>query len=529
MSGVLTIAAARTQARYLGHPADAAAVKTRLNALLTGPVAGRLADVATGLGPDQVICLPEIAVRLRLTRAELDSPAAADRWVAAIEAALARTDRAGPVVWRFAHRRAFHAGYIRHRLGLLPAPPGVFAGFGALDLLSPLRAMAEMLAADPSLWAGLADAGTEAALTLLRAVVVQAGEAGVAMVLAQAASGQGDAAGEMAQGLRRALGQLPGSLALMPVVATDLWPSLSAPAQRLLAALLISPLVPGDPLPLAGLFVTVLALARQSGRVTPKAMSVGLARLQVDSGSVLPEAGVLAGMARQDTDFAAELSAVLPALLQYLPARAQHGKVVTEDSRAEITARKTPKTPAPAPDIRHFSAPFAGVALVLPHLAEDGIGAAFPAAERLTALAMLIRSDLFALPEASDFLRALTGMDEKVALPDRPNPRDLLFIPQANHAAILAADLGAPRLAAWAMARFAATLPGLGASSLPFLQRQFFHSPGEVWIDREQITVRLDPMPLLAVLELAGRCGADLARLDWLDRQHLTIRCERVM
>lgn len=530
MSAALSIAAAKTHARYVGHPADKAAVKARLEALMEGPVATRLTGLAAGLGPDEVICLPRIAVTLRLTRAELDSATAADRWAAAIEAAVAHPRQTGQRVWRFANRRAFHAGYIRHRLGLLSTPPGVFAGFGALDLLSPLRAMAEMMAADPGLWASLAEAGPDAALAVVRAVVGQAGEAGVAMVLAQAAGPDAAvAAGADTESLRPLLRQLPGVLAQLPVVPVDLWSSLPPQAQRLLAALLIGPGVVGNPLPLAGLFVTLQALIQQSGVVGDKAVPTALARLQAESGSCMPLAGVLANLARQNPDVSTELAAMLPAVAKFLPAPAPWAGAVVTDTKAAAPGQKTSKTSALAPDIRHFSAPYAGVALVLPHLAEDRIGAAFPAAVRLSALAQLIRCDLFPAPQDGAFLHALCGTDLKEHLPDRPNSRDLLFIPAARHAPILVATPGPSRLAEWLMARFAATLPGLGASSLGFLQRQFFHTPGEVWIDPLHVTLRLDPVPLRAVLELAGRCGVDLARLDWLDRQRLTIRCERGM
>ena len=530
MTGNVTIAAARTRARYVGHPADAAAVKSRLGELLAGPVATRLVQLTADLPGEAVICVPDVVVRLRLTRAELDRADVAERWAAAISAAVTYNGRDGPAIWRFADRRAFHASYVRHRLGLFPVPPGVFADFGALDLVTPLRAMAEMLAADPGLWAALADGGADAALELVRAALAQAGEAGIAMVL-DTASGVQDAAvaGDMQSLLRQALAQLGPALALVPNMPANLWAALPTQAQCLLATLVFSPVAPANPVQLAGLFVTLLALIRQSGLVPAQALPRALAQLPFHHGSALPNCAVLAGMAAQAPEFSAAVAAVLPDVARHVNGGSDLGAVAGTDELVKGSGGKRAQATRTAATIRHFAAPFAGAALVLAHLAEDGIGAAFPASLRLAALATLVRCPLFPAPEDSDFLQALTGTDDRAEPPARPHARDLLFIPAARHPDILQADPGAPRLAVWLAARFAATLPGLGGATLAFLQRQFFHVPGEVWIDDTHVMLRLDPMPLLAVLELAGRCGTDLARLDWLGRKRLTIRCERGM
>jgi hypothetical protein len=267
--------------------------------------------------------------------------------------------------------------------------------------------------------------------------------------------------------------------------------------------------------------VCLAALLRQSGIAPAADIPLALARLAVETPYWADLARALQAEAAADHATARQIVATLAVLATRVEMPRSH------EQMPDDPARKVSSKAAAAKDTSHFHAPFAGVALVLPHLAEDAIGRAFDGRDVLAALADLARSDLFPAPETSGFLQALSGTERKDAPPDRPNTRDLLFIPAARHNMILQAKPGAPRLAAWAMARFAATLPGLGASSLGFLQRQFFHRSGEVWIDRDHIMLRLDPVPLRAVLELAGRLGPDLARIDWLMRQSLTIRCDQ--
>ena len=538
MSAALTISRSTTRARLIGTPADAPAVRAALDRLLAGPVADRLAGLAGPDDPDAVICLPRLVVRLHLTRADLEASQSADRWAAAIDQALgqalgqAMDARSGRQVWRFADRQRFHAGYVHFRLGLLAAPQAVFAGFGALDLLSPCRAMAEMLAADPGLWRSLAVPGGPSALAIVQAVIRSGGAEAAGMILSLPPAASAAArSGGWAAAIDMALSGLPDLLARQDRGSVRALQDLALPAQRLLAALLFAPLLPGDPLLLADLAVALLTLIRQGGSTLAVLTRGVLVRLATLEPTLAGPLAALSDRMAQDPRAAADLAALLVMLAPHVVTtglvRSTPAPVRPDPAAQHRRGSRPADDPPPAAvPLRHFASAFAGVALVLPLLTEDRIGAAFPARVRLAALATLVGSDLFPCPQDSDFLQALTGADDRQDLPDRPAAADLLFVPRAQHAGIMAAPAGADRLAQWLAARFAATLPGLAGSSLTFLQRQFFHHPGEVWIDADQITLRLDPVPLQAVLELAGRLGADLARIDWLGHQSLTIRCD---
>lgn len=536
MTGTLAIGSARTSARFVGDGSMARGVQGRLAALLTGPVTARVGLLADTLPEAEIICLPKLTIQLRLTLTELHSLDAADQWATQIEQAIeqALADPATQTAQRFGNRQAFHAAYIRHRLGLLPTPEGIFAGFGALDLLSPARAMAEMLAADPRLWAALGAAGPEAAVTLVRAILAQGGDGVLVMILEQASTppamvrSPSYRASPASSQTQDCLDLMPAVLAHMRAGVARYWSEMSQPAQVVLCALSLGPSAVAGPVPMAQTIACLLALVRYRAGIEADQLISALVRFAVDQPYWQPQCDALLEVIRQNPGMATHIIALLPGLSALLGA--EQTKRGPDHAPSDTAPKSAPQSNATPQYASHFHAPFAGVALVLPHLAEDGIGRAFAASDILAALGHLARSDLYPEPQRNGFLAALSGTlrqnDTGHAIPDRPNTRDLLFIPSASHDRILTAAPGAARLAVWLMSRFAATLPGLGASSLAFLQRQFFHTAGEVWIDEKRITLRLDPVPLQAVLDLAGRAGADLARLDWLMGQSLTIRFE---
>lgn len=529
------VAIARTRARITGDAADAAVVQRRLDALLAEALrAGVPDDAASGA----VLCLPELRLRLRLTRAELDGPAAGRLWAEAIGRAIAAVQRGGGQgegAWRFADARSYHAAYLRHRLGIAPAPDGLFTGMGALDLLTPLQALAEMAVADPALWSVLAPQG--AAARLLSVIMAQAGAAGAVQGAGQ---GPGGAVGWLWTALARGDDRTgaPAAdrlrVALRRLCHPDVAAALSAagqdgglsPAGRMLRALLCTaPLAPDLALTLARVHGALAVLGpgaqslpqpaldaalRRAAVADPVAAALAPALLRLLRGGPQDAALIRRALSRQRSDPAPPPSRAAPVVQEA-------GTAAKAPRRAVATSRQS----------RHHASPHAGIGLLLPHLAEDGIGAAFGAATLRAACADLLRCDLFPAPQDDPFLLALIGTRIVDSPPERPGPRDLRLVAPASHAAIAAAKAGQDRLARWLIARFCTTLPGLAASSLAFVQRHFLHVPGEVWIDRDHVLLRLDPMPLLPVLQVAGRLGDDLTRLDWLQGQRLSIRCER--
>ncbi len=551
------VAIARTRARITGDHADAAVVQRRLDALLETAllgVASHGAALRVGLpgGPAQddrtaaeVLCLPDLKVRLRLTRAELASPDAAGLWAGAIRDACAAAlagRGAGPQAWRFADRRSYHAAYLRFRLGLSDMPPRLFAGLGALDLLSPLRAMAEMTAADPLLWSRLAPEGLPEVVVLMRAITAQAGAAGAGMVWAQAVAAAEAAAETAAEtaaaqpgrtaALRDALRWLDDAAHLPALPAPGLLAGQAQACRPLLVLLAVAPQAGKRAVWIARVQAALAALALPpvAGAADLPLLASALHRAAVEApvaGAVGPALAALARGSVQDGALIMRVYVALAARGQAQPAAAPAAPPTT---RADAAAGRGTAAPASRParraDLRHFVSRQAGIGLMLPYLAEDRIGTAFPAAVLHEACAALLRDSACTDPQGDTFLRALTGTCVPDMPCERPHARDMLFVPEARRAAIAAAAPGAARLSTWLLARFCATLPGLADSSLAFVRRQFLQVPGDLWIDRDRVTMRLDPMPLLPVLQMAGRLGNGGVRLDWLQGQSLTILCE---
>ncbi|NCO86116.1 MAG: hypothetical protein GW886_05755 [Rhodobacterales bacterium] len=546
------VAIARTRARITGDHAEAAAVQRKLDALLAvalraglqgGPASGQWApdDPASAA----VFCLPDLHLRLRLSRAALDSPDAAKLWAAAIRAACdaalagAGSGAPGAQAWRFADRRDYHAAYLRFRLGLSDTPARVFAGFEALDLLSPLRALEEMAAADPLLWSRLAPGGLAEAKALLRAITAQAGAAGAQMVWAQVVHSAEAAAARAgrAAALRGALRWLDDAAHLPALPAPGLLAGQPPACRALLVLLAVAPLADSAAVWIARVQAVLGALdpVPEPGGADLPRLVAALRRVAVEqpvAGALGPALAALARAGAQDGALILRVAAALAVRGRARPAAAPVSPAGPgQDAAAPFGSAARAPQPAPRAALRHFASEQAGIGLLLPHLAEDGIGMAFPSALLHDACAALLRDSPGPDPQDAlqddPFLRALTGTRLQDAPCDRPHDRDMLFVPEARRAAIAAAPPGAARLSAWLLARFCATLPGLAGSSLAFVRRQFLHWPGEVWIDRDRVTLRIDPMPLLPVLQMAGRLGEGGVRLDWLQGQRLTLLCER--
>jgi hypothetical protein len=527
---MLDIVHAETHARLIGSVDHAGAVERRLSDMLRGPVSSILANGADMLGQDQeIIRIPRLVVRLRLTRAELESGRAATDWAAAIIAGFGDGERHS--ICRFANRRAFHAAYLRHRFGVEETPAATFAEFTTLNLISPVQAIAEMLRSDPALWTALARPGKDDAVALIQALAAQ-GSSAATYVLQTVGRGPAGQRDTRVLELHKAIcEQLVQRLPDIDWPRPAVWAGLSGDLATFLAAILAAPSDGENAVETGRVLAVLIAVLRRSGIPAEMAIGAALGAVGRADKTLAKTAQVLARAVASSPALRRRIVALLGAVAKRgafalqtraKTARSKGNRDTAAMDQTDGPARQTEKSVA----LRRYTSPFAGVALVLPLLTERGIGRAFPAQVRLQALADLVRCDGFETPEDSAFLAALTGMDQRDKVPDRPDSGDFLLIAADRHSRIHSAVAGAPRLARWLEARFAGSLPSLQSSSLRFLQRQFFHVPGEMWIDDDTVTIRIDPMPLLAVLQMAGRIDPDPVALDWLGNRQLLLGCE---
>lgn len=518
----LDIAEVYTQARLVGPKDKAAAVERQLARVLEEQVMPRVAS-ALNLPDGTILRMPYLSLKLRITLQELERGDCADHWASEILAAVGE----GRDVWRFADEATYLAAYLYHRIGLCGYPDDIFPGFETLNLMQPLRAMGELVRKRPDLWQPLVQSdGGPQSIVLLRAMRAQGGAFGVAALIADLVQPHADWRRGMVDvmAVRAALwacdtafGRAVSS-ARWP--ATDVWHGLDMQGRVLLMTLLIAPHVNPEGLIVASTIAGVIATRGWAGATDERS----------EGGELSGFARALVHAARRDDVAAAQIQALqkrIAAAVHGAPPREKAAQVnEVSKSAAQATkpdglqnaaaARSAESAADNASARRHFASSLAGVALVLPYLCEGDIGSAYPVTARLQALAILVGADVLPKPEESAFLLALTGAEGPDKDPTRPDAFDLAFVPEARRREILATEAGPARLAQWLAARFASGLSGLGHASLPFLQRQFFHMAGEVWIDPKGVWLRVDPMPLLPVLTMAGRLGRDVSRIGWL-------------
>lgn len=530
----LHISQAETLARFAGHLEDAPFIERRLEALVSGPVAVGVADALGGETSQEILRVDGLEIQLALTREELDSNAAADLWVSAILEALAEADAEGRVI-RFKSELAYLAEYLRVRLSLSSHHQATFSDLKTLDLLTPIQALSELLRANPALWFEVTRNSPDDAAAFHNAIEACGG----ASMLLHLLNTHFEVHGEVPRSDIIAFSTIWNNLYSQKQSLTNIFSAeknVKDPASRaVIAALMLAKSTDTAPLEL-GLLVSVLqclAEAPKSNRAVDLKAQLGKIALRH---AELKRSAQQLQTAMDDTKIAAQTLEILDILR---PA----ASVVAKDQDAPRRERQAKAKPAdhggadnkpedhlgPRAQDFHLRSPIAGLALVLPHLTEDNIGEVFTARQRAEALAAMATCSGSEVAANDAFIAALSGRSdvEKSPTPDRPTTRDLLFVASSLHDAVLQAEPGAPRLAAWLSARFASTLPGLYASSLTFLQRHFLHIPGELWIDEETVTVRIDPMPLLPVLQMSGRLGlSDPPRLSWLGGRNLILQVE---
>jgi hypothetical protein len=206
--------------------------------------------------------------------------------------------------------------------------------------------------------------------------------------------------------------------------------------------------------------------------------------------------------------------------------------VAASRERTQAPAGKIEAMPEPPPEsVRSFRSRFAGLCLVLPVIRALDLPARLGLARTREAFAALIGDGERPLLFMEPLLNAAFPLEGEPrpfradAQPPQawPEPLAIMLVglpPAQKHALVAARDsAGYAHLIA---AHIATRLYGLHRSSLPYLRREFLERPGTVTVDAARLHVRLDPVPLGAVLRLSGLVG-DRGELPWAADRSLRI------
>ena len=531
MTATLDISEAQIATRFVGAEETAGPLDLRLRSLLKEQVLPAAADQLPLRSDEAVICIPTLPVHVQVTLDEVMSGQGYAALVAALLAAVEQARRVG-ALWEFPSQHAFLAAYLRTRLDLAAYPEEIFADLGTLDLLEPVQAMIELLRENPALWMHLAEGNDrEAQRMVSRLVETTSGhflqQLGELALSRSEVDGKSDIPQDH-------IGTVLASLVkqLSPAEISGIMQNYSA--RGIVSVLIFARLLGTPDRPIGPAAALSCALAAALAMHTELLQQQSLETAVIDLVAALPPSL----RARAKNLALAELiapegRACFLALVKTMRAGqdvAMPAAATPSDQAKKPASAQEPQDAAPetTSSVLRLTSRAAGVAICLPFMTENRIGRDFPAKDRLEALLDLAGEEADVDPEDPALL-LLAGEDSvRVSRPERPNRTDLLFVPQDAHPAIMDAAPGAARLATWTMARLAATLPGLAASSPAHLRRQFLHQPGVIHFSDESVLVEIDRMPLAVVLEMSGLLEGGRWRLDWLGGRSLTLRLREV-
>ncbi|MFC4260971.1 hypothetical protein ACFOZ5_18275 [Marinobacter lacisalsi] len=163
---------------------------------------------------------------------------------------------------------------------------------------------------------------------------------------------------------------------------------------------------------------------------------------------------------------------------------------------------------------------FAGSALLLPLIRDDGVYRTYSPLHLYLALTRLAGGELTPLARSESALWQLL-----LEIPEADKPHQLEHLPPWPNAA---ADDPERELADDLAARLRARLPGFRHSSHDYLRRQFLQQPGQLWLSDSSLELSFDELPLSMVVRMAGLSG-DQGRLPWLGDRLLTLHLPGAM
>ena len=476
--------------RHEDAPALGQETSRSLHDLLPAAI-GRALEPALGSN-DGVLRIDQVALHLRLGRAEASATAVADRLATAIAREIATHAAGCGAAPRFTAGLAYWpnpaahaAAYIAARLGLAPAPAWAFPDFQALAHLPAPTAAVELIAARPETLAALArQLGPAAAAAFATRLPEPAAAALLARLLAASSPTPfSDAADKLAE-----------MFATVPETVT------STPARAALATAITE--LSAHPAADAAIVRATVLPARLAAALAAIAATIETSEARLPTAADLSPAA----LARLPPAFRALAQDAL-APLAASPG-AQAALIATLAQACRPHRAPAPQTPAtrPSPASRTVASRTAGIGLLLPAALEHATPLA-PAALHL-ALAAALGPDAESAARLDPLLAVLVPFDPRDPAPTFPP------VPAPLRATVPESQREGPAMgegaAAWGAClahACAARLTGFEASSLPYLRRQFLARPGTLHVTDRHLALVLDPLPLGIVLRLCGLHG----------------------
>ncbi|MGV8937552.1 MAG: hypothetical protein ACOH2J_10545 [Allorhizobium sp.] len=506
----LGIGVLNTDCSVIAYPQAVAALRSTMDRALDGPFSAMLADAA-----EPVLAGHEGVIRIRNIRLDLahsgplDENSLADILASRLAAALRKAlESRSSDVRSWPDHVAYMASYIDMRLGFAHEPAWAFPDFEALRLLSAVQATLEVVKARPAVLIVLALNGNRTGSVLRFVDRLDAASARHLMV----------------DLLEHALAQFTGSsIAASPHLAGAVIDSLRkttvAGADKRVLGLIseASLIAKQQDMPLLVLtaalaFAYAQIIAEFEHRHGRRPTHAELSSATDLASRILPPH--LAAFANRMT---ARTSArlIVERLHRLLSDKPLQSRVLPIQNNLQGGKQKA--------KVLSLHSPLAGLALLLPDVVRLSLHRHLGVNGLRQALLSILDADTAARAQADALIDFL--------YPQSPEGADPTFPPVLETAiARLAAQsrgliTGRQAAAGWGdllLASFASRLPGLRASSRPYLQRQFLVVSGQAEITNAAIVVTLDGPPLSIILKMAGLSG-DQMPVPHLDDRRLIL------
>jgi hypothetical protein len=447
-------------------------------------------------GDDGVLRIDRVALRLRLGRGDLAAARLAEliarelaQQIAEHSGGRAPHSSAGIAYWPNPTRYA--AAYLAHRLRLAPGPEWAFTSFQPLSHIAAHQAALELITAHPALLPELSRLIGVSAIPRLIAGLPEPSARELLLRLQQPLGAELPANAEA---------ELAAALRVLPSAVLD---------------------TPGR----AGLGVAATLLAehpqadvervRRTARLARVAVALAVLRAAASGSEPTLGPGDLTSRALVHLPERARavVHDALGATLASARGRQALARLLALSAgRATSTATAALRTKATTPGA--VSSRHAGIGLLMP----TALAHRLP--ERLSAVALhrVLTAVLGDVEHEralhhDPLLAALAPFDPSAPAPTFPPvPERLRALESAatnteRAEPALPLQEGAPGWASCLLHAFAASLPGLEASSLPYLRRQFLERPGTLHLGDRRLTLVLDPLPLGILLRISGVHG----------------------
>jgi hypothetical protein len=443
-----------------------------------------------------VLRIDRLALRLRLGRGELSAVKIADLLAGELAQAVATraegggsAPRTGAGLAYWPDHALYAASYIAHRLRLVPISEWAFPDFRALAHLAPHEAALELFAARPEI---LAASGRLLGAATAAALADALPEPTAALLIRRLVA---DFPAALPQGADAELAQLIASL---PAAVE------AAPGRTAVAATITA---------LAGLSASDPETVRRIAMLARIAVALTALRAAILPWGRLPSAEDLAAAAFLHLPEPTRRLAqeVLAPLTDAEPVRARLIRALDSPQPRRPAARANLSTliePAAEGAPRAITSRLAGIGILMPIALTHGLPELLSPAALHRTLAAAAGSEAEPAARLDPVLAALAPFDPRGPEPMFPPvPAALRRAVPGMHREGAAESEGAVGWAACLVHAFAGGLAHFETSSLAYLRRQFLARPGTLHIDRDRLTLVLDPLPLGIVLRVSALHG----------------------